>query len=734
MLVRLKNFKQHAHLELKLPDSGLVLIKGISGAGKSTVVEAIYDAWYEGNTAAKVKPWSGGAPAVTVESARPEAMKVVRTRSPNTLQVETLAGVFRDDSAETEIQRVLGMNKGEFLASSYIRQRMDGSLLKLGPAEQLRFIQRLAFQGEDPETTRAKITAGIAHTKSEITWKTAALADAESNEKSAAERVARESSALVEPVAPFSAEDAAAIEAKLTESTELSTRLRQMIQDIDVKLSNPLYKKLSVLESLERQTSDLLKAESERLTSFQAAVKEMSEQLAALPAIDFLGQMAAIETKRTWFKNCTAAGNLVEAVKKTFPTTEPLSASAILKNVIAEADAAYSGSTAKAATLMAEFSALETTPDGQPCPGCGIELSIRSGKIHKHDGSSAEKQKRLADIRAELALLAPITKDADVKAKAARAFLTQVESIKSLIQIDPMPAIKTEDELNAFSKDLGDKMAARSAAKSQSDEMGRQVAQSAVKIKKFEGELAAIAADATAAKALTPAAGLELLKAETFASMNAVAGTVTALSLQTEKIRAHKLEMSRYAAAQSVVKTLNDLLGEAKAKTVTAKANLLTSIKRLGAQTRIKELSDKAAVEAVDGIIEDINRNAQKYIDQLFPDDGTVVRILNLTKTTKGEDRAKLSLDIVHKGQEVGSDLGELSGGEQDRIVLAFQLSLSDMYGSPILFVDEGFTGADFIKTLDLGLGVLKEISQTKLVVVIQHGSPEGIYDEIIEL
>src|SRR5690606_763023 len=114
----------------------------------------------------------------------------------------------------------------------------------------------------------------------------------------------------------------------------------------------------------------------------------------------------------------------------------------------------------------------------------------------------------------------------------------------------------------------------------------------------------------------------------------------------------------------------------------------------LGAWTRVKELSDLAATEAIEGTIADINQNAQNYLTALFPDDGTIVRILNTSKNKKGDLKPKLSLDIIHKGQEAGKDINELSGGEQDRVVLAFQLAMSDLYGSPVLFVDEGFAGA----------------------------------------
>ena len=82
----------------------------------------------------------------------------------------------------------------------------------------------------------------------------------------------------------------------------------------------------------------------------------------------------------------------------------------------------------------------------------------------------------------------------------------------------------------------------------------------------------------------------------------------------------------------------------------------------------------------------------------------------------------------------VGKNVKGVSGGEQDRILLAFQLAMSDMYKSPILMIDEGFTGVDLDETFEACMSVLKPIAEKKLILMVQHGAPEGFFDHVIKI
>ena len=155
------------------------------------------------------------------------------------------------------------------------------------------------------------------------------------------------------------------------------------------------------------------------------------------------------------------------------------------------------------------------------------------------------------------------------------------------------------------------------------------------------------------------------------------------------------------------------------------------SLKRTASE-RLKGLSDAAAVAAIENTIDTINANAQSLLDQMFPDDGTVITLKNSMTTQAGLENAKMSVAIHHKGSDV-KRIKSLSGGEKSRACLAFQLALSEMYQSPILLVDEGFTGLDD-ETKAACFEVLRSVSQNKLILVVEHGAPESFFDEVIDI
>ena len=90
-----------------------------------------------------------------------------------------------------------------------------------------------------------------------------------------------------------------------------------------------------------------------------------------------------------------------------------------------------------------------------------------------------------------------------------------------------------------------------------------------------------------------------------------------------------------------------------------------------------------------------------------------------------------MSVEITHNGYPCG--LSDMSGGEQSRLVLAYQLALSSLYKSPILLLDEPFKGLD-VDAQDACLDALKHYSLDKLVIIADHVTQTSIYDSVIHI
>jgi ABC-type transport system involved in cytochrome bd biosynthesis fused ATPase/permease subunit len=74
-----------------------------------------------------------------------------------------------------------------------------------------------------------------------------------------------------------------------------------------------------------------------------------------------------------------------------------------------------------------------------------------------------------------------------------------------------------------------------------------------------------------------------------------------------------------------------------------------------------------------------------------------------------------------------------LSGGELSRVILSFTLAFADLYGSPLILLDECTASLDQDLTSSVIAG-LKDNFGEKLVVLIAHQVVQGTFDKVIEL
>ena len=157
MQLTLRNFRCHLSYTLDLPDKGLVLLSGPSGAGKSSLLQALYWVLY----ADVKKPYTFGTKTCSV-TCEWKGVSIRRQARPAKLTVTLTNGEQKeDDEAQTYIHQLIGLNQHEFMASSYIRQKMRASILALTPASQLVFIEKLAFDEQELGDIKTKIKEQI---------------------------------------------------------------------------------------------------------------------------------------------------------------------------------------------------------------------------------------------------------------------------------------------------------------------------------------------------------------------------------------------------------------------------------------------------------------------------------------------------------------------------------------------------------------------------------------------
>jgi DNA repair exonuclease SbcCD ATPase subunit len=153
------------------------------------------------------------------------------------------------------------------------------------------------------------------------------------------------------------------------------------------------------------------------------------------------------------------------------------------------------------------------------------------------------------------------------------------------------------------------------------------------------------------------------------------------------------------------------------------------SEKKLSASMILKEKIAEAEAIAISRNISSINTHALIYLEQFF-EDPISVRLVPFKESKKGR-KPQVHLVVDYRGIEC--DISSLSGGELDRVILAFTLALAEMDNSPIVMLDE------CISSLDQGLAnivlqTLRENYKEKLTIVVAHQIVKGLFDKVIEL
>ena len=160
MLLKLRNFRCHKEATFEIPDSGLVLLSGNSGSGKSTILKAIVYALF-----GKIqKPYSFGTNACSVYLEF-MGMNITRSNRPNRLIVNDR---YEDDAAQEYIIKRLGMNQEEFNLSSYIPQKANESLLSMTQLNQLNYLKLLSFNGNENEKHKERLNKMISETSDKM--------------------------------------------------------------------------------------------------------------------------------------------------------------------------------------------------------------------------------------------------------------------------------------------------------------------------------------------------------------------------------------------------------------------------------------------------------------------------------------------------------------------------------------------------------------------------------------
>ena len=747
MKITVKNFKQYPEYSLELPDVGLVLLRGETGKGKTTIFEAAYDAIT--GLAEDVVPWTGEKPVeVSLEF---NAIKIRRTHNPETLWCEIslplhepvdganfLAAEYTGEAAQAKIYEYFTAQTAEFTAAYYIRQRMENSLLSFGPAQMLRFIQKMAFGDQDPETYKQKIKTqidGRLILKQQEEFK---AAEASKRVLALSARLEADQQALGQPpVEPFSQEEFSIIQtshaALVSRSVELNQSLKKLDSD-EYKEAN----KARAQYAIEKATFDKINQNN------RIRIKEIETELNDLTLLPWptqseaecLTKIASMASKRKylyWKAEVSAFGN---EIRKEYPFYQSKAVDFLTERL----SVLQSDLTSNTEILKDRSSALFTarmSSKVQRCPICETPLTIEGGSFVTAEHCDPEaNREHAASISALIIVHEAMRDELQKKIANTKSLLSQAVRLKNNAMVDPDSSITNEDEVEALTKTIEDTIRVNRDKATKYHSLESDLKNLKRKTLSTQEEFEALGETIrNAQKSVIPSA--EEIQAMRDNTRQALDLCLQDTNILQAKMVAFNSYQSQKTAWSKMAKLVDDRAKELDTESQTA-GEIINNVKvfsdRWAGAVRLKELSDSAAISATESVIQAINHYAEQHIATLFPHGGTSVRINSGSTTAKGEERSKLSLSVIHKGQTVGKTINPLSGGEKDRVKVAFQLALAEIYRAQFMILDEPFAGIDIENTLEICLALLKEFSAGRLIVIAQHGAPEGVFDLVLNL
>jgi len=145
----------------------------------------------------------------------------------------------------------------------------------------------------------------------------------------------------------------------------------------------------------------------------------------------------------------------------------------------------------------------------------------------------------------------------------------------------------------------------------------------------------------------------------------------------------------------------------------------------------LKTFISKAETLAIQSTIDTINANVQIFLDAFFVEDPMIAQLVPIKSKGMKTEKRQLHIDILYKG--MSTDPSILSGGEYDRLTLAFMLSLMEFNNSPLILLDECISSLDQ-DTADDVCSFIHSHNKGRCVVLIAHQIITGIFDTIIDI
>lgn len=778
MKIVLTHFRCHLKQEFTIPNAGLVLLSGASGAGKTTILNAVAYALYGKLT----KPYAHYQKecSVSIQGYAPRASEppidIHRSSPGSRLRVDVSGQQYEDEAGQGIIDNLVGTYE-QFMLSAYVVQRLDSSILSLCPRDQVQFIKTLAGVGDAGADVRRRV-------KEKITSYRMQAAQSEGEELSLDRQ--RNNFSLGSVIAASNPaknprEWRQAIEQLETTLKQATVKLSQVerawqnhehdtetlaeCNRIEGHLRSKREQRKVVMQALTNHDHDQARAvlhseiartkrtlayrrEQQAIDKYQLELDKMQtrqKKRHALTPADIKNKQAKVETLKIELDTETSIAAIVADAKTEMQNIREI--------VIAQWHPKLkAGSAALYGYLKKQHQAGDSHV-AYKCPACNANLVFNekalcvapeglSARASASSSGGDDDGRLVADCWQRYSRAYEKSKQKSLP-KSKRAKLEKkINGLESSLTLahytreDSEALFTSEQDISARRHKARSLLAAGDEAKLPSLLVSDQMLEQEITEK--DQLLRHIATKqlldeeiATLSRALDDARvfpddfeqKLETLKNEMGTSKQVVFETQNAL-LSAQKALTAAVEHNMYERRRQQLVDLEKQLA-------LTRGSLASISRKIIAFERLATLCKKADMLATDESIAQINSNAALYTAHLFEEQIQV--ILSRVRTTqKGQKRDVMNTNVVYKGLAY-DNLEQLSGGERQRCNLAFILAVNDIVGCPLLLLDECLNNLDRETHASI-LVFLRSICAGKLVLVVAHEASDALFDDIVDI
>ena len=789
MKLHLKNFRCYEDKIFDFGETGLTLLSGPSGVGKSTIMLAINFALFGSGT----KLQTHGKKSCSVEVIIDD-IKIVRSKGPVRLVVND---VYEDAAGEAVIQEKFGKL---FNSVSYIPQDLELSFITMTPANRLLFLEHFAFGDVDIAEIKAKTKALIRSLSDEhikvtgnLEFASKMTEEAEKPtevefpikcKKDQREKAIKNTEIKIKNSITLIKKSEKEI--KALEAEKNATALHQTNLSANIKILNNVNKQIQELEAIEVNYigDDELESLKVRLARFidnrsleilKTQYKENVDKVEELKNSELSEMNRKIEEYKSTLWDSIPKDDVKDEVENLKLLISHKKEYTRLQNEISKIK--LGDDPAENLKSVIEY----ITRDKErleilSCPHCNKKVKFLSGNLVKSDLESededvvrnriseSEKRKRVLEKELE-----KYTKDKSRLSRLEEEIkqYQDTEEELSVLESDlvDMEQYKykneeTEAKISELEKNIKNRVFSRTISSleaknktllsqiteldghsdTENDAVNEEQLRTHINTeqdnKKEKGRI-----DKQLSKQYMEKRELEEIIRSHEESYNSKypnpTGDIDALILEhtnaikeNEKSREEQYvimsHIQKYQEYEKKIEAYNNISKKLKV----LQADEIRARKRHATACLFRDKILETESIAISNMIENINSHSQLYLDQFFPDNPISVKLAAF-KEGKSGDKPCINLEIDYRGIE--HDLTMLSGGEKSRVILAFTLALAEIHNSPLILLDECTASLDQDLTSSVITG-LKDNFSNKLVVLIAHQVVQGVFDKVIKL